>query len=269
MPDKNSVLVYAVDELASAVARLLLLSGHAVAIRTAEPHTVLRRKMAFADAWHDGATMLEGAEARLARQDADLLTGLRSGMYIPVLAAPLVEAVERWPWDIIVDARRLAPGTQARPRADADLTIVLGPGAAAGRDCDLVIELGGPDPGAILRTGFAAGGHRPLDHLEYAAIAPRSGSFRACRAIGEAVSAGEMIAIVDTLPVAAPVAGRLRGLMRSPAVVRAGEAVGEITTGRTAQVHGIHPADQAIARAVEFAIERERHDLPAGLLFGG
>lgn len=269
MPDKNSVLVLGLDTLASAVARLLLLSGHAVAVLADEPRAVLRRKMSFADAWHDGVAVLEGVEARRARQAADLLVGMRSAMYIPVLAAPWVAATERWPWDVIVDARALAPGMAREPSGDADLTIVLGPGAVAGVDCDLVIETGGPDPGAVIRRGAARGGEGAHHRLENPVIAPRSGTLRAFKAIGETVAAGEVIAIVDAMPVPAPVSGRLRGLRRSPCAVAEGEVVAEIAASRTAQVSGIHPADQALARAVDLAIALEPHDLPASPFLGG
>lgn len=268
MPDKNSVLVLGLDELASAVARLLLLSGHAVAILAPEPRGALRRRMSFADAWHDGVATLEGVEARRARQASDLVAGMRSAMHVPVLAAPWVEATERWPWDVIVDARHLPPGTRRVIPADANLTIMLGPGAIAGVDCDLVIEIGGPDPGAVVREGPARGGESAHHHLETPVIATCSGTFRACKTIGEMVAAGEVVAIIDATPVLAPAPGRLRGLMRSPCPVAAGEKVAEIAASRTAQVTGIHPADQALARAVDLAIAIEPHDLPASPFLG-
>lgn len=268
MPDKNSVLVLGLDTLASAAARFLLLSGHAVVLLADDPRAVLRRRMTFADAWHDGVAQLEGVEARRVRQSADLLAGMRSAMYIPLLAAPWVEACERWPWDVIVDARSLPPGARRDACGDAGLTIALGPGAVAGSDCDLVIETGGPDPGAVARHGPATGGAVPHHRLENPALAPRPGTFRACRSMGDQVTAGEVIAIVDTVPVPAPASGRLRGLMRSPCPVAAGEVVAEIAIGATAQVSGIHPADQALARAVDLAIALEPHDLPASPFLG-
>lgn len=49
MSDQACVLLFGIDETASAVARMLLLSGYAVALHQAAPPTILRRKMAFAD----------------------------------------------------------------------------------------------------------------------------------------------------------------------------------------------------------------------------
>lgn len=124
-------------------------------------------------------------------------------------------------------------------------------------------RLGGPNPGAVVRDGPAGHEENPLDRPENPAFAPCSGIFRACKAIGEAVTASEVIAIVDTLPVAAPITGQLRGQRRSPAPLWQGQAVAEILTDPRAPVSGIHPADQALARAVAFAIALEGEDLPA------
>jgi xanthine dehydrogenase accessory factor len=155
MSDQTCVLVFGIDETASAVARMLLLSGYSVAIHQPAPPTTLRRKMAFADAWCDGASMLDGVQACRADLSSDFLIGLGNRMFIPVLTYPLAEVVERWPWDVIVDAQ--APGERRRERIKsyAELTIALGPGPVAGADCDLVIETFGPDVGAIIRSGAA------------------------------------------------------------------------------------------------------------------
>ena len=89
MNDQKCVLVFGIDETASAVARMLLLSGYSVAIHQPTPPTTLRRKMAFADAWYDGAAMLDGVQARRADLSSDFLIGLGNRMFIPVLTHPL------------------------------------------------------------------------------------------------------------------------------------------------------------------------------------
>lgn len=259
MVEPCCVIVYELNELASAVARMLLLASHAVAMHEPSPPAVLRRKMAFSDAWYDGSAALEGVEARRADRDADLLIGLRGGTYIPVLTHPLIDVVGRWPWDVIVDARR-APGAEcSRGRSDAELTIVLGPGAAAGSDCDLVIETAGPDPGSIIRSGRAREAFDIGGKDELSIVAPTSGIFQTRQVIGEVVAEGDLLGLVGEVSVLAPRSGRLRGLQRSPRSVRAGDAVAEIAERATAQVSGIDRIDQSIARAVEFAIELEQH----------
>ncbi|WP_454917251.1 hypothetical protein [Xanthobacter sediminis] len=261
MPDKSCVLVLGVNELASAVARTLLLSGHAVALHQRAPEPVLRRKMAFADAWCDGVATLGGVEARRVARDADLLAGLSGGMFVPLITHPDMAAVARWPWDVVVDARATSG---AGAPCDAELTIVLGAGAAAGVDCDLVIEVGGADPGAVLREGAARGGPRAFARYDTAVRAPAGGVFRSEKAIGEMVRAGEMIGLVGTTLVVAPCDGRLRGLIRPPRELCAGDLLAEVVPNPAVQVSGIDRMDQIIARAVEFAIELEQSGAPAG-----
>jgi len=95
---KLAILVFGIDETASAVARMLLLSGYAVcdppacAAHTAVPENGFRRRLVR---WRIDARRRPGARADLS---SDFLIGLSNRMYIPVLTHPLAEVVERWPW---------------------------------------------------------------------------------------------------------------------------------------------------------------------------
>lgn len=262
MPDRGSVLVCGIDELASAVARTLLLAGHAVALHQAGPPGVLRRKMSFCDAWFEGVATLGGVEARRVTRDADLLAGLRGGMFIPLLTLPRLAEVGRWPWDAVVDARGGGPGDAAdRTGLDAELCLVLGPGGSAGVDCDLVMEVGGIDPGALVRAGAARAGPRGFAAYDRPVVAPVGGVFSSLRTIGEAVRAGEMIGLVGTALVSAPCDGRLRGLLRPGCTVAAGAPVAEVVAAPQVQVSGVDRGDAMIARAVDFTLTLESEGL--------
>ena len=190
MSDQACILVFGIDETASAVARMLLLSGYAVAIHQPAPPTLLRRKMAFADAWYDGASMLDGVQARRADLSSDfLMVALSNRMYIPVLTHPLAEVVQRWPWDVIIDAQTPGERLRAPIKSHAEMTIALGPGPIAGIDCNIVIETFGPDPGATLRSGAAPCPSRyerdkMLDDA-HPVVALETGIFTTGRIIGE------------------------------------------------------------------------------------
>lgn len=254
MGDKSCVIIYGLDEFASAVGRMLLLSGYAVAMHAAVPPETLRRKMAFSDAWYDGQATLEDVEARRVGRDADLLTGLRSSMFIPVLREPFA-AIARWPWDVVIDARGL-PAGGGRMGIDAELVIVLGPGAVAGVDCDLVIETGGFDPGAVLRSGRATS-KSETETCEHPVVAPTAGLFHADAAIGDHVPAGTVLGYVGSAPVAAAITGRVRGLARSDRVVEAGATVAEIAADADAPVDRIDRRHKLVARALAFTLEME------------
>lgn len=97
------------------------------------PPNILCRKRAFSDArrsvvgWGGGATF---GQQR----------GVRSGAFIPLLTHPLLDAVGRWPWDVVIDAPIDVDAADRRIIGSAELAISLGTGAVAGVDCDLVIE---------------------------------------------------------------------------------------------------------------------------------
>ncbi|HEY8009276.1 MAG TPA: hypothetical protein VIE66_21435 [Methylocella sp.] len=261
MNDQKCVLVFGIDEAASAVARMLLLSGYSVAIHQPAPPTTLRRKTAFADAWYDGAAMLDGVQARRADLSSDFLIGLGNRMFIPVLTHPLAEVVERWPWDVIVDAQPPRERRRERIKNYAELTIALGPGPIAGTDCDLVIETFGPDVGGILRSGAARGPSRSEQDksLEdsHLVAALETGIFSTGRMIGETVITNEPLGVIGATEVVSPVAGRIRGLQRNGRAVVAGATVADVASNAATQVSGCSKTDQLIARGAAFAIEME------------
>jgi xanthine dehydrogenase accessory factor len=255
MDEPYCVIVYGINELASAIARRLRMSGHAVAMHESRPPRVLRRKMAFSDAWYDGAAVLDGVEVRRADCNADFLCGMRNGAFIPLLSHPLQDVVGRWPWDVVVDAR---DGVIPRNLAgSAELTIVVGSGAVAGRDCDLVIETAGPDPGAVLHEGAARGGVGLPSRADDMVTAEIAGLFTSRRTIGEAVTAGAVLGKIEGRPVTAQRAGRIRGLQRSPWSVKPGDAIVELVPAEAGQASGSTRTHSEIARALAFAIDVE------------
>lgn len=261
MTEETSVLVFGMDELASAIARKLHLDGHCVALHQPTPPTTIRRRMAFSDAWYEGSATFEGVEARRSDKAKDFLSGLRGGQFIPILWHNFDEATESWPWDVIVDARP-ADGKPRHPLKDlADFSIGIGTGFIAGENCDVVIDTRAGDPGAVLRTGAMPEPVMPRDDpfadgtLIYA---PGDGPFQVSRFIGETVNEGDVLGFSGTVPVAATVSGRLRGLARDGMATAKGTPVAEIAASATADVVGICKRDRLIARSVAFVIEMER-----------
>ncbi|WP_034997345.1 hypothetical protein [Beijerinckia mobilis] len=261
MNEETSVLVLGIGELASAVARKLHLAGHAVAINQSTPPAVIRRRMSFADAWTDGSCTFEGVEARRSDKSKDFLAGLRSGMFIPILWHNFEEVTERWPWDVIVDARPYDGKPRQRVRSLAELTIGIGHGFVAGDDCDLVIDTGLRDPGAVLRSGTLP--VRPED--EDSAFpdgkvvrAPHHGLFHIAKFLGDDVEEGEIVGWIGTTPIQAPASGKLRGLARDASAVSKDAELAEVATSTQAETAGMTKRDRLIARSVAFVIEIER-----------
>lgn len=260
MTKDKSVLVCGIGEAASAAARRLFLEGYAVALHRATPPRILRRSMCFADAWFDVRAQLDGVEARRADVANEFLLGLQTRNFIPLLRSRLWDVIERWPWDVIVAAREDGEPTPLSLRELAELSIGLGEGFTAGKDCDLVVETEGPDPGAILHPGEArrkrpAPSGPPPGHCE--ALAPHPGLFRAETRIGAMVQAGETLGFVVDSPVLAPVAGRVKGIARREQAVAKGAPIVEIALSRKARVAGVGDEAQSASRGAAFAVEME------------
>jgi xanthine dehydrogenase accessory factor len=254
----TSILVCGIGEAASAIARRLFAEGYAVAIHQAKPPLTLWRGMAFADAWFDGRADLDGFEARCVERKTEFLYGLRGRSFIPVLRRPFADAVEMWSWDVVVAAE----DSGLKPRllkSQADITIGVGSAFAAGDDCDIVVEIDGPDPGAIVKRGRVPERRPRGRDADFAdgcpVITPVAGRFGSAGVIGETVAAGELLGFIDGMPVLSPAAGKIRGLVRPGSDVAAGSTVAEIA----AVAHCLRAVkrNQLIARSVAFAIEME------------
>jgi xanthine dehydrogenase accessory factor len=254
----TSILVCGIGEIASAIARRLFAEGYAVAIHQETPPRTLWRGMAFANAWFDGGTQMDGFEARCVDKKMEFLYGLRGRSFIPVLRRPFADAVEMWSWDVVV----AAPDSGLKPRllkSLADITIGLGPAFTAGDDCDMVLEIDGPNPGEIIRNGRAPERRPRGVDVDFAdgcpVITPLAGRFTSVAIIGEAVQSGELLGFVGGMPLPAPVPGKLRGLVRPGIDVAIGATVAEIAPAS----HSPRAArrNQMIARSVAFAVEME------------
>jgi xanthine dehydrogenase accessory factor len=136
----------------------------------------------------------------------------------------------------------------------------LGPGYAAGVNCDAVIETMGPDPGAILRCASApARRQAPADDGSSGrgVRAPASGVFAATKLIGAVVEAGEALGAIGETLVIAPASGRIRGVVRKGQAVAKGAMIADLATTPGARVAGISKRNRLISRGVAFAVEME------------
>ena len=207
--------------------------------------------------------MLDGVQARRANASSDFVIGLSNRMFIPVLTHPLAEIVERWPWDVIIDAEAPFKCRREPIKSRAELTIALGPGPIAGTDSDLVIasrplvQTPAPSFGAAPRAPLHATSVKRVLDDAHPAVAPETGIFTTGRRIGEAVAAQEPLGLIGSTTVVSPAAGRIWGLQRTGRAVAAEAVVAEIATKATTQTSGSSKTDQLIARGVIFAIEME------------
>ena len=248
------VLIRGCGDVGSAVAHLLLRSGHEVVVHDVALPAAPRRGMAFADAMFDGACELDGVRAQRVDDVADLLPGAGE---VALTAAPLADVLAAVEPDVLVDARMRKRAQPESQRGLAPLTIGLGPNFVAGETTDLAIETQwGDELGTVVERGATrrlGGEPRALegharDRFVYA---PAAGIMRTRAQIAQPVTAGEAVAAIDDQPLLAPLDGILRGLVHDGVPVDAGAKVLEVDPrGDVGKVVGIGPRPRRIAAGV-------------------
>ncbi len=255
------VLVRGVNDIGSAVAHRLAPTGYAVVIHDTPYPPTSRRTMAFTDAVFDGHAHLAGRDACRVDEAHSLLALLHAHTAIPVFVGALADALAAVRPDVLVDARMRKRAIPEGQRDLAPLTIGLGPNVVAGETTHLAVETAWGDRlGAVLTRGATqplAGDPRPIEgHTRDRFIyAPAAGVFHTSRHIGDMVAQGEIVAHLDTLPLAAPLSGALRGLTHDGVPVAIGIKVIEVDVrGPVGITYGIGERPGRIADGVERAI---------------
>jgi len=216
--------------------------------------------MAFADAVFDGHAVLEGVRAVVAAELDRVKHLLTAREAIPVYVRDLGPLLEALRPTVLVDARMRKHAAPEVQRGLADLTIGLGPDLVAGRHADVVTETSWDGLGAVITDGSSRplageprdiGGHA-RDRYVYA---PFDGVFRTKARIGDGVRRDEVIAQIDSMVLAAPLDGLLRGLTHDGVPVTTRTKVIEVDPrGAGAEIHGIGERPRRIAGGVLAAV---------------
>ncbi len=219
--------------MASGVAHRLYRSGFKLCMTEIAQPLAVRREVSFCEAVYEGVKEVEGIRAKLVARPEEIPIGWKEG-FIPILIDPDLKRVRGFLQpDVLVDAI-LAKRNLGTSIEDAPLVIGLGPGFSAGRDVHLVIETNrGHHLGKVIFKGEAEpdtgipgeiGGYT----VERVLRTAKAGVFRPQTTIGERVTRGTVVAVVEDYPVIAEVNGVVRGLLRQGVEVKRGMKVGDI-----------------------------------------
>ncbi len=249
------VVIRGSGDIATGIAIRLFRSGfHIVMLDVAQP-TAIRRSVAFAQAVFDGQTMVEGVIARLAPNVRDAM-GCVSRGEIPVLVDPDAALLGELQPGYLVDAI-LAKKNLGTAKGMAPVTIALGPGFSAGKDCDAVIETNrGHHLGRVILDGPAqpntgVPGEIAGQGARRVVRAPCAGVMHCHVALGDIVEEGSLLAHVGETPVPAPLAGMVRGLLMDGLEVSERFKIGDIDPrGLTADYLTVSDKARAIAGGV-------------------
>jgi len=256
---KNLAVVKGAGDLASGVAYRLFRCGLDVIMTEIDRPLVVRRSVSFAEAVYEGATRVEGVEARLAGSVEEALELLEKRV-LPLLVDPRAEVVRRLKPAVVVDAI-MAKRNLGTAITDAPLVIGLGPGFTAGLDVHAVVETNrGHDLGRVIYSGGAqpdTGEPGPVMGytVERLLRAPVDGVVEPCKKIGEMAEKGEVVVYVGGVPVQAGLSGMVRGMIRPGLSVRRGTKIGDIDPRAVpAQCHTISDKALAVAGGVLEAV---------------
>lgn len=234
------VLIRGAGEMASAVAwRLHQANIRRICMTELDRPLCVRRTVSFCDALESGETRIEGVSAVAIESLADMAQAWWRGQ-IAIVPQRRWRAIANLGPDVVIDAI-LAKRNIATSIGDAPLVVALGPGFSAGDDCHFVIETNrGHHLGRVIARGAAEpntgipgdiAGHTRARVLQAGA----DGIFESGRAIGDVVSAGDVIGhvvtdhvVTDHAAVIAATGGILRGLLASGTHVSRGLKLGDI-----------------------------------------
>jgi len=226
------VLIRGAGDLATGIALRLFRSGIDVAMTDIERPTAIRRTVAFAEAIRLGEWTVEGVTARRADGPEEVRALIARGL-VPVLADPDCACRGSLRPDALVDAV-IAKRNLGTRITDAPVVIGVGPGFTAGLDCHAVVEtMRGHTLGRALYEGSALPNTNVPGLIggfagERVLRAPANGVFTACRAIGDAVEAGDTAGFVAGEPMVCTIPGVLRGLIADGVEVRRGMKAGDV-----------------------------------------
>lgn len=224
------VLVRGGGDLGTGTAWRLHRAGFPVMVLELDRPLTVRRTVAFSTAVTEGSLIVEGVEAVLVDSEAAAQDAIASDRVAVLVSRDLPDLVE--PAQVLVDAR-LAKQPQDTSRIQAPLVIGLGPGFVAGGNTDAVVETNrGHHLGRVIWEGTAepdtgVPGTVGGETARRVVRADADGDVRWEAAIGDLVSAGDVLGRIDDRAVSAPIAGVVRGLIAN-GPVKIGLKIGDI-----------------------------------------
>jgi xanthine dehydrogenase accessory factor len=226
------VLIRGGGEMASGIAHRLHQCHMRVLITEIATPTAVRRTVAFAEAIYRGCHAVEGVKSCRV-STVDEAKKLWDVGIIPIFVDPGATVGREVKPAVIVDAI-MAKKAGNTAISDAPLVVGIGPGFIVGENAHAVVESNrGYHLGRVIWHGAAepdTGVPAPVAGYTATRVlrAPRNGLFRAIRDVGDIVQEGEIVAEVDSMPLAAGLSGVIRGMLHDAVQVEAGIKVGDI-----------------------------------------
>lgn len=248
------VLIKGGGDLATGVALRLFHSGFPVVITELPQPLMVRRTVSLGEAVNLGRMQVEDVTA-VCVENADearrMVCGHGANRQIPVLADPPASCRVLLQPVILVDAI-MAKRNLGTAGNDAPLVVALGPGFCAGTDCHVVIEtnrghnLGRPIYRGEAEPDTGVPGEIGGKSAERLLRAPVAGVVETRAEIGDRVTLGQTVAVINGQEVRAQIDGVLRGLVRHGVWVNAACKIGDVDP-RANREHCYRVSDKSLA----------------------
>ena len=247
------VLVRGGGEVGSAIAGTLTRCHFRVCIAEIASPFSLRRGVCYSEAVFEKEKMVDGITAEKALISLESIYKVWRNQRIPVVVDPELTVKPLIKPDVLVNALMLGKQTSTRME-DAPLVIGLGPGFNVGTNVHLVIDTNSDeDLGKVYIEGEVENPVIESDQsLTQIIKAEDAGVFITERNIGDIVLRGDLIGKLDDIPLAAPVDGVIRGILRNETKVLSKTGLVEI--------------DPVNDRAVSYNISKDMRMIAGGVL---
>jgi hypothetical protein len=254
-------VVLGTNEIASAIAVALHSKRISVVLSHDPSPPVIRRKMAFHDALFDDPVSLGGITPARVDSGFEILSN-RANPSVLITELGLLDLIVIRRFDVLIDARMQKYQPTPDLRRLAGVAIGIGPGFAAGQNCDIAVETHPARIGQIIHEGSTEAPDRSPRGLgragaERFVYAPNPGRWRTAADIGFRMFKDFTVGHLDGIAVTAPFDGVLRGVVRDGIEVASGAKLLEIDPrGRGACWEGLDERGWAIGRAVTQALSK-------------
>jgi len=227
------VVVKGAGEVASGVAHRLHKSHLKVVLTEIARPLAVSRGTSYCEAVWEGKKTIEEVTAKLVRPSLQEIKQAWQKGIIPLVVDAGDSTIKKVKPDVIVDAT-MRKKQNSYSLQDARLVVGLGPGFRTGENAHVVVEtFQNNDLGKVILEGEALPDNGlPVEigglGKERVIWSPRDGIFKTAYNIGDRVKAGQVIGSINGLPIAAPLTGWLRGLLRNGVKVSRGTKLIEI-----------------------------------------
>ena len=229
---ENLIIVRGGGDLATGTIYKLIQCGYKVLVLEVANPSCIRRTVSFCEAIYDKEKTVEGVACYYASSKEEALALLNDNK-LTLMIDPKGKMIPEFQPIAVVDAI-IAKKNLGTNKNMAPITIALGPGFVAGKDCDAVIETKrGHQLGRVIYEGeaikntgipgmIAGYGKERVIH------APVSGTIKHVKHLTDQVEKGEVICSIDGTPIEASLTGLLRGLIREGYQVPIGFKIADI-----------------------------------------